>query len=105
MHRTETFAHGQLPRPGLSRCCQMVGGLQNLRGARSFHIVRCHSGNIGVDVTQPGDFFSSRQYAQKRRTVVPLEVPMPKLLSSPAVEAYRRDGYHFPVPVLSSTEV
>jgi hypothetical protein len=30
---------------------------------------------------------------------------MPKLLSSSAVDAYRRDGYHFPVPVLSAAEV
>jgi ectoine hydroxylase-related dioxygenase (phytanoyl-CoA dioxygenase family) len=30
---------------------------------------------------------------------------MPKLLSSSAVDAYRRDGYCFPVPVLSAAEV
>src|SRR5437588_7005330 len=30
---------------------------------------------------------------------------MPKLLSSSAVDAYRRDGYYFPVPVLPSAEV
>jgi non-haem Fe2+, alpha-ketoglutarate-dependent halogenase len=30
---------------------------------------------------------------------------MPKLLSSSAVDAYRRDGYYFPVPVLSAAEV
>jgi ectoine hydroxylase-related dioxygenase (phytanoyl-CoA dioxygenase family) len=36
---------------------------------------------------------------------IPLEVTMPKLLSTLEVEAYRRDGYHFPVGVLSSAEV
>jgi non-haem Fe2+, alpha-ketoglutarate-dependent halogenase len=30
---------------------------------------------------------------------------MPKKLSSAAVEAYKRDGYYFPVPVLTSAEV
>jgi non-haem Fe2+, alpha-ketoglutarate-dependent halogenase len=30
---------------------------------------------------------------------------MPKLLSSSAVDAYRRDGYYFPLPVLSAAEV
>ena len=30
---------------------------------------------------------------------------MPKLLSSSAVDAYRRDGYYFPVPVLGAAEV
>jgi non-haem Fe2+, alpha-ketoglutarate-dependent halogenase len=30
---------------------------------------------------------------------------MPKLLSSSAVDAYRRDGYYFPVPALSASEV
>ena len=30
---------------------------------------------------------------------------MPKLLSEAAVDAYRRDGYYFPVPVLSQSEV
>src|SRR5262249_53145108 len=63
--------------------------------------------NIGVDVTRPGDFFSPRHCAQGAADCGhhPIEVPMPKLLSSSAVEAYRRDGYHFPVPVLSSAEV
>ena len=30
---------------------------------------------------------------------------MPKVLSSSAVDAYRRDGYYFPVPALTSAEV
>jgi non-haem Fe2+, alpha-ketoglutarate-dependent halogenase len=30
---------------------------------------------------------------------------MPKLLSSSAIEAYRRDGFYFPVPALSTREV
>jgi non-heme Fe2+,alpha-ketoglutarate-dependent halogenase len=30
---------------------------------------------------------------------------MPKLLSSSAIEAYRRDGFYFPVPALSTSEV
>jgi ectoine hydroxylase-related dioxygenase (phytanoyl-CoA dioxygenase family) len=30
---------------------------------------------------------------------------MPKLLSGSALEAYRRDGYYFPVPALSASEV
>ncbi len=30
---------------------------------------------------------------------------MPKQLSSAAIDAYHRDGYYFPVPALSSTEV
>ena len=30
---------------------------------------------------------------------------MPKLLSSPAIDAYRRNGYYFPVPALSASEV
>ena len=30
---------------------------------------------------------------------------MPKLLSSAAVEAYKRDGYYFPVPALTDSEV
>src|SRR5215468_1270639 len=30
---------------------------------------------------------------------------MPKVLSNPALEMYRRDGYCFPVPVLSPKEV
>jgi len=30
---------------------------------------------------------------------------MPKLLSSSAVDAYRRDGYYFPIPVLTAAEV
>ena len=30
---------------------------------------------------------------------------MTKKLSSAAVEAYRRDGYYFPVPALSQSEV
>ena len=30
---------------------------------------------------------------------------MPKILSEAALQNYRRDGYHFPVPVLTATEV
>jgi hypothetical protein len=30
---------------------------------------------------------------------------MPKLLSGSAIDAYRRDGYYFPVPALTSTVV
>jgi ectoine hydroxylase-related dioxygenase (phytanoyl-CoA dioxygenase family) len=57
-------------------------------------IYQSYSHNISLAIVE-------RKPAWRRRTK---EETMPKMLSSEAVQQYHRDGYYFPVPVLSQEE-